>query len=104
MPGNKGWDGTYAGFPDNVKREAKERDGHRCRKCGSTHRLEVDHLTPVTQGGSNDLDNAMTLCHDCHNAKTRAESSARMTAYNNAKWAKGKRPAEPHPSEGIRPS
>jgi 5-methylcytosine-specific restriction endonuclease McrA len=31
--------------------------------------LEVDHITPVSQGGANDMDNLQTLCRDCNRGK-----------------------------------
>jgi 5-methylcytosine-specific restriction endonuclease McrA len=45
------------------------RDGRRCtyvgaggRRCGATHRLHIDHITPVARGGTNDLSNLRLLC------------------------------------------
>lgn len=36
-----------------------------CKKpCGVN--IEVDHLVPIAKGGTNDIDNAMALCYDCH--------------------------------------
>jgi hypothetical protein len=52
-----------------------KRDNYRCRKCGaspsSDHRveLEVDHITPVAKGGTNDRDNLQTLCQQCNQGK-----------------------------------
>lgn len=38
-----------------------------CKKaCGVN--IEVHHLVPQAQGGSNDIDNAIPLCFDCHSA------------------------------------
>jgi hypothetical protein len=38
-----------------------------CKKaCGIN--IEVDHMVPEAAGGSNDLDNAMPLCFDCHSS------------------------------------
>lgn len=45
-----------------------------CRACGSTTRLEVDHIIPVAAGGAlYDHGNLQTLCHDDHAEKTRHE-------------------------------
>jgi 5-methylcytosine-specific restriction endonuclease McrA len=38
------------------------RDGHRCVICGSTQRLEVDHIQPVAAGGTDDPRNLRTVC------------------------------------------
>lgn len=32
-------------------------------------RLEVDHVVPISKGGTNDLDNLQTLCEPCNQAK-----------------------------------
>jgi hypothetical protein len=52
-----------------------KRDGYRCRLCGLAARdrddvrLEVDHITPRSKGGSNDLMNMQTLCFACNRGK-----------------------------------
>lgn len=50
------------------KNAAKKRDGFKCSRpgCDCTEGLTVHHKTPVCEGGSNDLDNLLTLCYDCH--------------------------------------
>ena len=48
--------------------EVYERDGNRCCKCGSTAHREIDHIIPISKGGTSDSNNLQTLCHDC-NAK-----------------------------------
>ena len=53
---------------NHVRFEVYERDGNRCCKCGSTAHLEIDHIIPISKGGTSDLNNLQTLCHDC-NAK-----------------------------------
>lgn len=40
---------------------------------GSTR---VDHVIPVSHGGSNHIVNGMVLCQACHREKSRAERSA----------------------------
>ncbi|MFJ5882662.1 HNH endonuclease [Kitasatospora cineracea] len=48
------------------------RDQFRCRQCGAREELEVDHLMPVSRGGSWELSNLQTLCRPCHRRKTYA--------------------------------
>jgi hypothetical protein len=48
----------------NFKR-VRERD-EICQKCGSETNLEVHHIIPLCDGGNNDMDNLITLCHQCH--------------------------------------
>ena len=47
-----------------------ERDGHRCKKCGATRNLEVDHIFPISKGGKSTYDNLQTLCHKCNTLKS----------------------------------
>ncbi|RBO54173.1 HNH endonuclease [Rhodovulum sp. BSW8] len=57
-----------------VRLEAKRRDGWRCVECGAKGRLEVDHITPLRDGGAPfDLGNLQCLCGRCHARKTRIE-------------------------------
>lgn len=47
------------------------RDGHRCVYCGSNEGpFEWEHVVPLAMGGSNALDNALTLCFECHSSTT----------------------------------
>ena len=48
------------------------RDNYRCKKCGATQeqsRLHVDHIKPVSLGGTNDPSNLQTLCERCNLGK-----------------------------------
>lgn len=55
-----------------ARKQAKLRDQYRCQYCrmheGEWHGidLQVHHIRPVDSGGSNDLDNLVTLCNGCH--------------------------------------
>lgn len=44
------------------------RDGHKCVHCGSTERLEADHIEPVSKSTMlmREVSNGRTLCHECH--------------------------------------
>jgi 5-methylcytosine-specific restriction endonuclease McrA len=55
-------------IPPRVRREVLARDKHQCQApgCGRTRFLEVHHITPRNQGGSNESENLMTLCASCH--------------------------------------
>jgi 5-methylcytosine-specific restriction endonuclease McrA len=57
-----------ATIPPSVRREVLARDGHRCRTagCGSARFLDVHHVGPRVDGGTNDPDNLITLCAACH--------------------------------------
>ena len=43
-----------------------ERDGWRCRKCGSLENLQVHHKIHRSQQGNDSLENLITLCAYCH--------------------------------------
>ena len=44
-----------------------ERDNCVCHACASvTDDWEVHHIVPISDGGTNDIDNLQTLCHRCH--------------------------------------
>ena len=49
-----------------LRRRIKQRDGNRCRVCGSTESLRVHHVRGVAGGGSHGERNLVTLCDTCH--------------------------------------
>lgn len=40
-----------------------------CLKCGSTENLEIDHVVPLSLGGSNEQSNWQVLCKSCNCSK-----------------------------------
>lgn len=46
-----------------------QRDDHSCVYCGCTDRLSLDHLFPLSRGGSNNLPNLVTACLPCNISK-----------------------------------
>lgn len=66
---------TYRGDWWRVRREARERDSHECRICGTTasdegRKLDVHHIRPVRAfddpQNAHRLGNVVTLCRSCH--------------------------------------
>ena len=58
---------------NRVRFEVFKRDSFTCQYCGVKAPeviLEVDHITPVAEGGSNDLLNLVTSCRDCNSGKS----------------------------------
>jgi hypothetical protein len=62
-------------IPLNVRYAVLSRDKCRCKLCGRTLdsdptlTLEVDHIIPVSIGGSDDIENLRTLCSDCNGGR-----------------------------------
>lgn len=56
----------------------KARDKFMCQifgpGCLVNQKLEVDHITPWAEGGSDSMDNLQTVCEVCHKPKTHEES------------------------------
>ncbi len=53
--------------------EIFKRDGFRCKYCGATNeaaQLHVDHVIPVSAGGTNDQLNLVTACISCNSGKS----------------------------------
>ncbi|MBO0943345.1 HNH endonuclease [Acidovorax temperans] len=65
----------------NIRRRIIQRDKFTCACCGAIRMdHEVDHRTPLEQGGSNEDDNLQLLCSGvgrCHDLKTREEAKER---------------------------
>lgn len=49
-----------------LRREVFEADAYRCVECDSYEHLQVDHIHPVSRGGTNDRENLQTLCRTCN--------------------------------------
>jgi 5-methylcytosine-specific restriction endonuclease McrA len=69
-----------AAVPPKVKREVMKRDGARCTwplagggTCGSTVRLQVDHVVPRAMGGASTVENCRILCQ-AHNLEAAREA------------------------------
>jgi hypothetical protein len=45
------------------------RDGGRCRRCRRATNLEIDHVVPISKGGSSEETNLQTLCRRCNRRK-----------------------------------
>lgn len=49
------------------------RDGFVCKHCGAepgVEKLHIDHILPLSAGGTNDLTNLQVLCEPCNLAKS----------------------------------
>jgi len=46
-----------------------QRDGLKCRYCGATEMLTVDHIHPIERGGTNEIANLAASCPSCNSSK-----------------------------------
>ncbi len=73
--------GRNYGF-ENTKAMVLDRDGYKCQCCKGKHqnsKLEVHHIIFRSNGGSDEAENLVTLCHTCHMALHRGEITLTLT-------------------------
>lgn len=56
-------------LPKWLRSKVFEKQGRRCRLCGTTDNLTIDHIRAVAIGGSNELSNLQVLCRSCNSKK-----------------------------------
>ena len=60
-------------IPKSVRFSVFSRDGFACRYCGATSeavKLVLDHIEPVSKGGSDEPENLVTACEPCNAGKS----------------------------------
>ena len=65
-------------IPKSVRFEVFKRDKFTCQYCGASAPdviLQVDHIKPVSKGGTNDILNLVTSCRECNSGKSNRELS-----------------------------
>lgn len=70
------------GFRGLNRKKAKQqilvRDGYACCECGAivdAATSHLDHIVPLSHGGTHEEHNLQTLCHRCSNRKTAREAA-----------------------------
>jgi DnaD/phage-associated family protein len=66
-----------------------QRDGHTCQYCGRKPpdvELEIDHLLPVAEGGTDEFDNLVTSCFDCNRGKSAKIIQDHTGGYSKDEW------------------
>lgn len=53
-------------IPKELRKRVLDKYVHKCCKCGSTERLEIDHIHPVSKKGLNEFSNLQVLCKPCN--------------------------------------
>ncbi len=68
-----------------LRNEILERNGFTCQRCGAGPgdpdpfnpgrkvRLHIDHITPLSQGGTNNRDNLQVLCSACNQGRSNVQ-------------------------------
>lgn len=60
---------VFAQKRDELMLALIERDGYSCTECGELEGLTIDHIIPLSKGGSDTLENLQLLCQRCNSAK-----------------------------------
>lgn len=57
-------------IPIDVRATILERDGYKCRYCGSSQQpFHMDHVYPESKGGETSVENMVTACASCNKKK-----------------------------------
>jgi hypothetical protein len=59
--------------------------GKKCADCGKRHRLQLDHVDPVANGGPTSYQNLQPRCYSDHQAKTERDRRAGLLGPNAAR-------------------
>ena len=77
--------------------EVLKRDNYTCRYCRSVEgELTIDHVTPVTLGGTDDPSNLVAACRDCNAGKSSTspdEVTVGAVADDHIRWSAAMRHA-----------
>ena len=67
---------TKRSVSETKKKFVASSQNWQCKHCGCKLPawFEVDHVTKLEYGGSNNVDNLVALCRDCHGKKTALEN------------------------------
>ena len=60
-------------IPARTRYMVLERDGYTCQYCGAKApraELHIDHIVPVSKGGTSDMSNLVTACVECNLGKS----------------------------------
>lgn len=96
----------------NRKLTRKAMDEFKCRNCGSTKELEVHHRIRRADGGTDRLENLVTLCHKCHTdyhdgkielniKEPDAESFKGAATMNTMRWKLLEAIRDEYPDKGV---
>lgn len=73
-------------YPDDWasrRQKVLQRDEYECQKCSLKVDLEVDHIVPISKGGSHNIENLQVLCQECHHEKHPVQTKLRKAIDQN---------------------
>lgn len=56
-------------IPKPIRQKVLERSSGACVACGSTEKVEIDHIVPISKGGTGEEENLQALCRSCNRKK-----------------------------------
>lgn len=59
-------------FSKTFRRQVLDKTSGRCAYCGcplSLNKMQIDHVVPLHNGGTNDIDNLLPSCRSCNHYK-----------------------------------
>lgn len=72
------WPSRY--ISKELRASIMERDGGKCTACGTEDRLEIDHIQPISQGGTGEAENLQVLCVSCNRRKRATQLRSKANA------------------------
>lgn len=90
-------------IPDKTRKAVFERAGEQCVSCGSYADLEIDHIVPVSKGGTSDAANLQALCRRCNRRKHNQYAEQSATQKRGSVLSETEADGSKEPSETNRP-
>ena len=56
----------FGEIPKDVQEKVLKRDNYECQVCKRRKNIQIHHIIKQKNGGSNDMNNLVTLCSSCH--------------------------------------
>lgn len=75
------WASRY--IAEDVRARVLARTEGHCAACGSAENIEIDHIVPISRGGTGDDSNLQALCRKCNRKKRTRTGSAETLATQN---------------------
>ncbi len=67
------------GFDQKEANQLLAETGRHCCICSRLHSVQLHHIVPIEEGGTDDIENAIPLCPNCHNEVHTSYAPGRAT-------------------------